>query len=153
SPDPARRGDRVSRSGRRPADPRRGADPARPRARAEAARKSAPAVKLKHKPADFVVRESVRDDYIRPRGSFRVYRVTKRKRTSLEAAGELARRAGVPAADVGIAGLKDRQGVTTQFMSVPGGRIVRMRTPDLSIEPVGFADEVLESRHSLGNDF
>jgi len=110
-------------------------------------------VKLKHKPADFVVRESVRDDYFRPRGSYRVYRVTKRKRTSLEAAGELARRAGVAAAEVGLAGLKDRQGVTTQFMSVPGGRLVRLRTPDLSIEPVGFADEVLESRHSLGNDF
>ena len=110
-------------------------------------------MKLKHKPADFVVREIVRDDYFRPRGRYRVYRVTKRKRTSFEAAGLLARMAGVGAAEIGIAGLKDRQGVTTQFMSVPGGKVVHLRTADLSIEPVGFSNEVPESRHSLGNHF
>jgi len=110
-------------------------------------------VKLKQKPADFVVREIVREEYFRPRGRYRVYRVTKRKRTSLEAAGLLARMAGVDAAAIGMAGLKDRQGLTTQFMSVPGGKPVRLRTHELSIEPVGFAQEVLESRHSPGNHF
>jgi tRNA pseudouridine13 synthase len=110
-------------------------------------------MKLKHKPADFVVREILQDGYLLQRGLFRVYRVTKRKRTSLEAAGVLARMAGIDAGEVGLAGLKDRQGVTTQYMSVRGGRLVRLRTPDLSIEPVGFAEEELESRHSLGNLF
>jgi tRNA pseudouridine13 synthase len=110
-------------------------------------------MKLKHRPSDFVVHERVREDYFRPRGRFRVYRVTKRKRTSLEAAGVLAKMAGVDAAQIGMAGLKDRQGVTTQFMSVPGGKVVRLRTPELAIEPAGFAEEVLESRHSLGNHF
>jgi tRNA pseudouridine13 synthase len=110
-------------------------------------------MKLKQKPADFVVRELVREDYFQPRGRYRVYRVTKQKRTSLEAAGLLARMAGVDAAEIGMAGLKDRQGITTQFMSVPGGKLVRLRTPQLSIEPVGHAEEVLESRHSLGNHF
>lgn len=110
-------------------------------------------MKLKHKPGDFVVSELLREGYVRPRGRFRVYRVTKKKRTSLEAAGALARLAGVDAARVGVAGLKDRQGVTTQFMSVAGGKPVRLHTPELSIELAGFADEVLESRHSLGNRF
>ena len=110
-------------------------------------------MKLKSKPGDFVVSELLREDYVRPRGRFRVYRVTKKKRTSLEAAGTLARLAGVPAGEIGIAGLKDRQGVTTQYMSVAGGKPVRLRTPELRIEPVGFAEEVLESRHSLGNRF
>jgi tRNA pseudouridine13 synthase len=110
-------------------------------------------LKLKSKPGDFVVSELLREDYLRPRGRFRVYRVTKKKRTSLEAAGTLARLAGVPAGEIGVAGLKDRQGVTTQYMSVAGGKPVRLRTPELRIEPVGFAEEVLESRHSLGNRF
>ena len=110
-------------------------------------------MKLKSKPGDFIVSELLREDYLRPRGRFRVYRVTKKKRTSLEAAGTLARLAGVPAGEVGVAGLKDRQGVTTQYMSVSGGKPVRLRTPELRIEPVGFAEEVLESRHSLGNRF
>jgi tRNA pseudouridine13 synthase len=43
--------------------------------------------------------------------------------------------------------------VTTQFMSVPGGKLVRLRTPELAIEPAGFAQEILASRHSLGNHF
>ena len=74
-------------------------------------------MKLKSKPGDFVVREILRDGYLRPRGRFRVYRVTKRKSTSLEAAAFLARHAGVDAGEIGLAGLKDRQGITTQFMS------------------------------------
>lgn len=110
-------------------------------------------MKLKHRPSDFVVRERVSEDYLRPRGRFRVYRVTKRKRTSLEAAGTLAKLAGVDPAKIGLAGLKDRQGVTTQFMSVPGGKVVHLRTPELAIEPAGFAEEMLASRHSLGNHF
>ncbi len=110
-------------------------------------------MKLKHRPSDFVVREMVRDDYFCARGRYRVYRVTKKKRTSLEAARTLAKLAGVDTADIGMAGLKDRQGVTTQFMSVPGGKLVRLQTPELAIEPAGFAQEILASRHSLGNHF
>ena len=110
-------------------------------------------MRLKQKPGDFRVREVLEEGYLAPRGSFRVYLVTKRKRTSLDAAAALADLAGVDAADVGIAGLKDRQGVTAQYMSVPGGRPVRLRTPDLSVEPAGFAAERLESRHSAGNAF
>lgn len=110
-------------------------------------------MKLKSKPGDFVVRELLRDGYLRTRGRFRVYRVTKRKYTSLEAAGFLARQAGVDAGEIGMAGLKDRQGITTQFMSVPGGRMVRWRSPEVSIEFAGFSDEALTSRHSEGNDF
>jgi len=110
-------------------------------------------MKLKSKPGDFVVREILRDGYLRTRGRFRVYRVTKRKYTSLEAAGFLARQAGVDAGEIGMAGLKDRQGITTQFMSVRGGRMVRWRSPEVSIEFAGFSDEGLTSRHSEGNDF
>jgi len=110
-------------------------------------------MKLKSKPGDFVVREILRDGYLRSRGRFRVYRVTKRKYTSLEAAGFLARRAGVDGSEVGMAGLKDRQGITTQFMSVPGGRMVRWQSPEISIEFAGFSGEALTSRHSEGNDF
>lgn len=110
-------------------------------------------MKLKSKPGDFVVREILRDGYLRSRGRFRVYRVTKRKYTSLEAAAFLARQAGVDGSEIGLAGLKDRQGITTQFMSVPGGRMVRWQSPEISIEFAGFSSEALTSRHSEGNDF
>ncbi len=110
-------------------------------------------MRIKEKVGDFRVRELLDDKYLRDRGPFRVYRVTKKKLTTIEAAAVLADRAGVGKAEVGLAGLKDRQGVTTQFMSAPRGRAVRLQTPELKIEAVGFAREPLSPAHSLGNAF
>lgn len=110
-------------------------------------------MRIKHRPQDFRVREILAEGYVKESGRHRVYRVKKRKRTSLEAAAVLAQLAGCPASEVGMAGLKDRQGVTIQYMSVPVKKPVRLDELDLVIEPEGFADEPLESRHSHGNAF
>ena len=110
-------------------------------------------MKLKERPGDFKVEEVLREGYLLPAGEHRVYRVTKRKHTSLEAAAVLARLAGVSPAEVSIAGLKDRQGVTRQYMSVHRGKPVRAREQGLVIEPAGFADRELTSRESTGNAF
>jgi len=108
---------------------------------------------IKLKPQDFRVKELLDPEYLRPSGRHRVYRVKKRKRTSLEAASVLAELAGVPVAEIGMAGLKDRQAVTLQYMSVPSRREVYLNDRDLVIEPAGFASEPLSSAHSLGNGF
>jgi tRNA pseudouridine13 synthase len=110
-------------------------------------------VKIKSKARDFRVRELLDEGYLQPRGRHRVYLVTKTKLTSLEAAATLADMAGVSASAVGIAGLKDRQGVTTQYMSVPSKKPVFLRTRDLRIEPAGFAQDELTSARSSGNAF
>jgi tRNA pseudouridine13 synthase len=110
-------------------------------------------MKLKLRPTDFRVLELLGDGYVTERGEFRVYRVTKRKLTSPQAASALAAAAGVEVADVAMAGLKDRQGVTIQYMSVPAGKPVEIVEPDLRIESVGFAERPLESTDSAGNAF
>ena len=110
-------------------------------------------MKLKLRPTDFRVRELLRDDFVTESGEFVVYRVTKRKLTSPEAAGILANAAGVDAADISMAGLKDRQGVTIQYMTAPGGRRVHIADPDLRIEAVGRSAQALESSDSNGNAF
>ncbi len=110
-------------------------------------------MKIKARQGDFKVDELLHDGVIRERGEYRVYRVTKRKRTSIEAASILARLAGVVPADVAMAGLKDRQGVTTQYMSIARGRPLRERTPELTIETVGSADHALSSEDTRGNSF
>jgi len=110
-------------------------------------------MKLKQRMGDFRVRELLRRDYLTSEGEHRVYRVTKRKVTSDEAARVLAREAGVESGDVHLAGLKDRQGLTIQFMSVLRGREVRVASPELLIEVVGFARTALTSEDSLGNAF
>lgn len=110
-------------------------------------------MRIKQRLDDFRVRELLVEGYLAERGEHRVYRVTKRKLTSFDAAKELAHAAGVPASEVAIAGLKDRQGVTAQYMTIRRGRDVQFRAPDLSVETVGFAAEPLASAHSLGNAF
>ena len=108
---------------------------------------------LKQKPQDFRVRERLRDDYLQPRGDYRVYRVSKVKATSIEAARELAYLAGVQPAEVAMAGLKDRQGQTEQYMTIARGREVFVSERGLKIEPAGFAHEAITSTDSIGNAF
>jgi len=52
-------------------------------------------------------------------GAHWLLRVEKRAANTRWVAGELARLAGVPAHEVGYAGLKDRQAITVQWFSVP----------------------------------
>ena len=81
-------------------------------------------MKLKQRVGDFRVRELLDRGYLSEKGDHRVYRVTKRKLTSVEAARAIAQEAGVEPNEVHIAGLKDRQGITTQYMSVARGKPV-----------------------------
>jgi len=110
-------------------------------------------MKLKTKPGDFRVQELLDESYLEPRGAHRVYLVQKRKMTSFEAAEILSALAQVQTSDVSMAGLKDRQGVTTQYMSVPGGRRVELEQPELKIRPVGCASVPISAQHSRGNEF
>ncbi len=110
-------------------------------------------MKLKQKPQDFRVRELLREGYLQNAGDHRVYKVGKIKATSIDAARELADMAGVKPSDVSMAGLKDRQGITDQFMSIPRGREVFISEASLRIESVGFAREAITSKDSDGNAF
>ncbi len=110
-------------------------------------------MKLKQRVGDFRVRELLRRDYLAEHGDHRVYRVTKRKLTSDEAARMLAAEAGVDPAEVQLAGLKDRQGLTIQYMSVARGKDVHLQDERLKVEPVGFARVPLTSEFSRGNAF
>ena len=110
-------------------------------------------MRLKSKPADFKVDELLREDYLVAKGEHRVYLVDKRKFTSLEAARVLSDLAGVPVGEVAMAGLKDRQAVTQQYMSVHRGKPVRHKVEGLEIQPVGFGASELTSGDSLGNAF
>ncbi|MBI1379565.1 MAG: tRNA pseudouridine(13) synthase TruD [Planctomycetaceae bacterium] len=110
-------------------------------------------MRIKHRIGDFRVRELLEDGFLEGSGPHRIYRVTKRKLTTPEAAAILAREAGLRPADVCVAGLKDRQGITIQHMSVEGGDVVHVEQSDLRIEPIGYAREALSSHHSLGNAF
>lgn len=76
---------------------------------------------LRRTPEDFVV-EEVLGFAASGSGPHALLRVRKRGANTEWVARELARAAGCKPFDVGFAGLKDRNAVTTQFFTVPRGR-------------------------------
>ena len=82
--------------------------------------------------------------------------VEKRDRTTRDVVRELARRLAVPERDAGVAGLKDRQAVTTQWLSFPA----RADPDPASLAGEGFRvlratrhGNKLRIGHSRGNRF
>ena len=110
-------------------------------------------MKIKHRFSDFRVTEVLRPGLVQKKGPFSVYRVTKRKLSTHEAVEELAHLCDVQPSEVSVAGLKDRQGITIQHMTVPGRRPLKTKRPDLRIEHIGFAEQELSSTDSQGNSF
>jgi tRNA pseudouridine13 synthase len=76
---------------------------------------------IKVTPEDFLVVEQLGFEADGGAGHV-LLKVRKRGRDTLAVARELARIGDVPARDVGLAGLKDRQAVTTQWFTVPARR-------------------------------
>ena len=110
-------------------------------------------MRLKQRPGDFHVRELLNEDYIAEAGPFAVYRVTKKKMTTPEVVKILAKETGLETGDVKTAGLKDRQAVTTQYMSVPRKhRTVAINDGDLKIDAVGYAANELTAIAVVATD-
>ncbi|MDA1259673.1 MAG: tRNA pseudouridine(13) synthase TruD [Planctomycetota bacterium] len=111
-------------------------------------------MRLKRVQSDFRVTELLRDEAsLKGKGPYELYRVTKRGLTTFEAADRIAQEAGVDRTDVTYAGLKDKDGITGQYMTVAGGRAVKIKEPGLAIFHAGGAVRALNSEDSIGNAF
>ncbi len=110
-------------------------------------------MRLKQQPGDFRVLEVLNEGATQGPGEHRVYRVTKTKLTTLEAVERIAREANVPKHSVEIAGLKDRQGVTVQYVSIAGGPRVGIQELDLHVEWVADAARPISSDSVRANSF
>jgi len=83
-------------------------------------------------------------------------RVTKAGIPTPEAVNRIARQAGVPAREVGFAGLKDARAVTTQRMSiehVDPARLDGYRDGQMAVEVIGRHTNKLRAGHLRGNGF
>ncbi|MFY9346106.1 MAG: tRNA pseudouridine(13) synthase TruD [Planctomycetota bacterium] len=108
-------------------------------------------MRLKTIPEDFRVKELLQWDDV-PGGDFVVHLLHKEKLSTPEALSLVAREADVDRSAIAYAGLKDRQAVTEQFVTIER-RAVELRRNDLRLQPVGTTDRALNSRMSSGNAF
>ena len=80
----------------------------------------------------------------------------KRSLTSEAAARELAKQLGVPRGELGMAGLKDRDAVTRQQLSVPArarARLARFEHPQIQVDDPRPHSHKLRRGHLRGNRF
>lgn len=116
---------------------------------------------LKSRPRDFLVYESLALPLVSdPAAPFRYLRLRKSGYTTFEAVEAVSTAFGIPRLDVGYAGLKDEDGVTEQYVSVPspgpGGAFSSAEAdPERFVElaPVGFGRTPLSIGRLSGNLF
>lgn len=108
---------------------------------------------IKLVPEDFEVRERTSFEPS-PKGPVSIYEVRKRKIDTFEAMRRIAAKAEIPLDGLSYLGLKDRQGITTQHISVTKGHIPKgIRIPGIQVRYLGRAPAPLSNEHLLGNGF
>ena len=108
-------------------------------------------MRLKTIPEDFRVRELLQWNEV-PGGAHVVHLLHKEKLSTPEALAVLVRDANVDRGAIAYAGLKDRQAVTDQYVTIER-RAVELKLANLRVQPVGTTDKPLTSRMSTGNAF
>ncbi len=108
-------------------------------------------MRLKTIPEDFRVRELLEWDEVAD-GDFVVHRLQKEKLSTAEALSLIVREADVDRGVIAYAGLKDRQAITEQFLTIER-RAVELDLPNLRLRPVGRTYAPITSRQSRGNAF
>jgi tRNA pseudouridine13 synthase len=122
-----------------------------------------PRATIKGSPEDFVV-EEIPAYEASGQGEHLFLRFTKRALTTDDAVRAIARALGAKQRDVGVAGLKDKVGITTQTISVPmprgpdGGNAFVARARALTLPGITILDarphgNKLKTGHLVGNRF
>jgi tRNA pseudouridine13 synthase len=111
--------------------------------------------RLKERPEDFRV-EEIPLYLPQSTGTHLYFRVTKQGIATPAAVERIARHMGVKPGDIGVAGLKDAQAVTTQMMSLEHAaseRLAAFRDEQISVSVLGIHSNKLRTGHLKGNRF
>jgi tRNA pseudouridine13 synthase len=112
--------------------------------------------KLRREPADFIVEEIPLIKKGGASGPYLICRLTKKNWELQHAMKEIAKRLGISHRRIGWAGTKDRNAITRQLISlynITPDRVSEVRLKDITLEPVGQANEALSLGDLLGNRF
>jgi len=111
---------------------------------------------LKQIPQDFIVTELHPSLQLKPSGRYTYLKFTKTNRNTLDIIQELSRIFHIPEKQIGFAGTKDRNAITTQLCSIPNiskERISGVDIPNVTLEFLGYASEPITLGSLAGNHF
>ncbi len=111
---------------------------------------------LRQRPEDFHVVERPAYDPDGREGAHLLFTLRKRGLTTPQALDRVARHLRLPRRELGVAGLKDRDAVTEQWVSAPADRgpaLATFRDPDVTLGPPQPHGNKLRRGHLRGNHF
>lgn len=112
--------------------------------------------RLRGSPADFIVEEIPLENKGGTAGPYLICRLTKTNWELQHAVKEIAKRLGISHRRIGWAGTKDRNAITTQWISiynVTPDQVRAVQLKDIMLEPLRNANESLSLGDLLGNRF
>ena len=122
---------------------------------------------IKQSTEDFMVEEMLKDGSIATfqqitpqkivgKGKFTTCIMTKNGRDTMLTVREISARLGIHPRWVAVGGIKDKNAVTSQFMSIksiPPNRILKLNMAGVAVYPLRFSREAMDSSQLLGNRF
>jgi tRNA pseudouridine13 synthase len=109
---------------------------------------------IKHLVEDFLVDE-ISNYSLKDSGKFYVFKLCKKGTNTLKAIDIISEKLGVKQKDIGYAGLKDKNAITSQYISILNYKSLDNNYDfnDIIIQKVGFRDEKLYPGCLKGNKF
>lgn len=112
-------------------------------------------MKLKQLPGDFVVKE-INTLPTSDLGKYCAFKLTKKQWNTIDVVREIASRLGLDEKDVRYAGLKDKEAMTEQLITIEiqNPKIVeRIKIEDVTLEFIGCSNRHTETEDNKGNRF
>lgn len=110
---------------------------------------------IKENYEDFLVDEIPLDERF-DEGNYQVYILRKKNYTTQRAISHIAKSLKIPLKNVGFAGTKDKQAITTQYITIGGvkkDRVLELKLKDIALEFKGYRNEALRLGDLEGNKF
>ncbi len=111
-------------------------------------------IEIKKKPEDFVVEEII--DLKEAKGDYLYVKMKKVNWNTVDVANEIVKRLKIPRKYIGFAGNKDRNAITTQYISIRNGNIEeikRLSIRDVKLEPLFYGEKPISIGALIGNKF
>lgn len=112
-------------------------------------------MQLKQSPEDFIVEEIPLKDYSKNiAGNYAIYKLWKKNFNTEDAIHIICKKGNIKRNDIKFAGAKDRNAVTTQYISIARdkGKIV-LDEEHIKLIHIGFSDEPISLGNLVGNTF
>ena len=96
-------------------------------------------MKIKSRPDDFIVEEFLDLPEFSPTGDYLIYKLEKSGLSTLDVLNQLVRKYKIPDREMSFAGMKDKYALTSQYLSIRGGKTKTIKEKNFILTPLGRA--------------